>query len=308
MMITLKAALVGTSCIGVIAVGGVTYATVAHPHAGLRSDQSKVPDAKPAAPAHAAPAAPQCLPKSGLPKPGDVRHAVPQQPAVPQAAAPQAAAPQAAAPQAVAQQAQKVDAARKVPANLPHSVPAAPPAGRPGPVHAPGANCLPSLPAKGKVPAHPGKPHAPKLPPIQRVSCDTIKPAVVIGGPAEKSIILSRGLGRGTKHVEIITYKAHKLCKVTEKWVGAAGQWLKVERIKTPQPYSIDQLRQALQLPAGGSPASVEGMRGWQTPLGGAVLWYSESGFAMCVEGSPAYAPQLQDVATKLQQQAQQVR
>ena len=70
----------------------------------------------------------------------------------------------------------------------------------------------------------------------------------------------------------------------------------------------MDQLRQAFQLPAGGSPTSVEGMRGWQTPLGGAVIWYSESGFAMCVEGSPAYAPQLRDVAAKLQQQAQEVR
>jgi hypothetical protein len=307
MMITLKAALVGTSCIGVLAVGGVTYATVAHPHAGLRSDRSKVPDAKPAAPAHAAPAVPQCLPK-----PGDVGHAVPQHPAVPhpaapQAGVPQAGVPQAGVPQAVASQAQKVDAARKAPANLPHSVPAAPqPAGRPGPVHAP--NCLPSELPKGKVPVHPGKPHAPKLPPIKKISCDTIKPAVPLGGPAEKSIILSRGLGHGTKHVEIITHKAHKLCKVTEKWVGAAGQWLQVERVKTPQPYSLDQVRQALQLPTGGGPVSVEGTRGWQTPLGGAVLWYSEGGFAMCVEGSPAYAPQLQDVATKLQQQAQQVR
>jgi len=307
MMITLKAALVGTSCIGVLAVGGVTYATVAHPHAGLRSDRSRVPDAKPAAPAPAVPTAPQCLPK-----PGDVRHAVPQQPAMPQPAAPQAGAAQqqgAGARQAVEQQAQKVDAANKAPANLPHSVPAAPqPAGEPAPVHAPETNCLPSELPKGGEPAHPAKPRVPKLPHLTKVSCDTIKPAVALGGTTEKSIILSRGLSHGTKHVEIITHKAHKLCKVTEKWVGAAGQWLKVERVKTPQPYSLDQLRQALQLPAGGGPVSVEGMRGWQTPLGRAVIWYSAGGFAMCVEGSPAYAPQLQDVAMKLQQQAQEVR
>jgi hypothetical protein len=236
---------------------------------------------------------------------------VPQHPAVPQAGAAQhqAAGAQQAARQAVEQQEQKVDAAKKAPANLPHSVPAASqPAGKPGSVHAPGADCLPGELPKGVKPAHPAKPHLPKLPPLKKVNCDTIKPAIALGGVAEKSMILSRGLSHGTKHVEIITHKGHKLCKVTEKWVGAAGQWLKIERVKAPQPYSLDQLRQALKLPAGGAPVSVQGVRGWQTPLGGAVLWYSEGGFALCVEGSPAYAPQLHDVAAKLQQQAQEVR
>jgi hypothetical protein len=296
MMITLKAALVGTSCVGVLAVGGVTYATVAQPDAGLRSDRAQVPDAKPAAPAPAAPSAPQCLPKSG-----DVKHAVPQQPAAPNAAAPQpgtaqhqAAGAQQAARQAVEEQAQKADDAKKAPANLPHSVP--------------GANCLPSQPPKDVKPVHPAKPQVPQLPHLKKINCNTVKPAIALGGPAEKALILSRGLSHGTKHVEVITHKTHKLCKVTVKWVGTAGQWLKVERVKTPHPYSLDQLRQALRLPAGGAPISVQGVRGWQTPLGGAVLWYSEGGFALIVEGSPAYAPQLHDVAAKLQQQAQQVR
>ena len=300
MMITLKAALVGTSCVGVLAVGGVTYATVAQPDAGLRSDRAQVPDAKPAAPAPAAPSAPQCLPKSG-----DVKHAVPQQPAAPNAAAPQpgtaqhqAAGAQQAARQAVEEQAQKADDAKKAPANLPHSVP--------------GANCLPSQPPKDVKPVHPAKPQVPQLPHLKKINCNTVKPAIALGGPAEKALILSRGLGKGTKNVEVITHKTHnkthKLCKVTVKWVGTAGQWLKVERVKTPRSYNLDQLRQALRLPAGGAPVSVHGVRGWQTPLGSAVIWYSEGGFALVVEGSPAYAPQLHDVAAKLQQQAQEVR
>jgi hypothetical protein len=168
--------------------------------------------------------------------------------------------------------------------------------------------CLPSGLPKVEHPAVPAKPELPKLPHVGQVSCASIKPAIPLGGPVEKSLILSRGLSKGTKHVEVITHKAKKLCKVTEKWVGTAGQWLKVERIKAPQPYSLDQLQQALQLPAGGVPTSVSGMRGVQTPLGGAVLWYSEDGFALCLEGSTAYAPQLPDVAAKLQQQVQQVR
>ncbi len=296
MMITLKAALVGASCVGALAIGGVTYATVAQPDAGLRSDRAKLPDAKPAAPAPA-PTAPKCPPK-----PGDVKHAVPQHPA---------AGAQQDARQTVEEQAQKVDAANKVPANLPQSVPAASqhPV-KPAPV--PGDNCLPNKLPKDVKPADPAKPNVPNLPPLKKVDCDTVKPAIALGGPAEKALILSRGLGKGTKNVEVITHKTHnkthKLCKVTVKWVGGAGQWLKVERVKTPRSYNLDQLRQALRLPAGGAPVSVHGVRGWQTPLGSAVIWYSEGGFALVVEGSPAYAPQLHDVAAKLQQQAQEVR
>jgi hypothetical protein len=314
-MITLKAVLVGSSCAGVLAIcGGVTYATVGHPHA-THPSHVKAPDAKPAlaAPEQARPA---CLPKQaggaaqGLPQAGDVQHAVPQAPGVP--AVPNAADAQRAAAQA-GQQAQsqvrqaqqgapaaglpKVDGAQ-VPAQVPASqVPA------PG---VPGTNCLPSVPAKDVKPSLPAQPHAPKLPNVPtRISCDSIKPAVALGGQVERSVILSRGLGHGTKHVRVIVHKAHKLCAVTEKWVGGAGQWLQVERVQVPQPYGIDQLRDALQLPAGGAPVSVSGQRGWMTPLGGAVLWYSQDGFAMCVTGSPAYATQLQDVAGQLQQAAQ---
>jgi hypothetical protein len=300
MMITLKAVLVGSSCVGVLAVGGgVTYATVAHPHAGLRAEHSKVAVAKPSlnAPVPGTSLPPVCLPKAGLPKAGAAQHALPA-PAVPQAGAVQQAADEAK--RAVSQQAQRVDAAGKVSVSAP-AVPAVP-------------HCLPAVPPKVELPAHPAKPQLPKLPHGVNVSCDTVKPAIALGSEVERSVILSRGLGHGTKKVEVVTHKVDKLrkdvkvCKVTEKWVGAAGQWLKVERIKVPQPYGLDQLSQALQLPAGGVPVSLHGVRAWQTPLGSAVLWYSEDGFALCVEASTAYAPQVQDVAAKLQQQVQRVR
>lgn len=291
-MITLKAVLVGSSCVGVLAVGGVTYATVAHPHAGLRSDQGKLPAAaKPAAPAVPAPAKPKCLPNV---EQHAKKHAQEAGDAAKNAAGKAHSLPAPQAPQVPgAPNAPQVPAAPQVP-NAPQV---------PG-----GATCLPSELPKVDKPALPAKPDVPQLPPVSKVSCDSVKPAVALGGPAEQAVILSRGLSHGTKQVEAITYKGHKLCKVTEKWAGAAGQWLKVERLQTPQALSFDQLRQAMQLPAGGAPVNLSGRRGWATPLGGVVFWNDANGFAVFVSGSPAYATQVQDVAAKLQQQAQQVR
>src|SRR5919198_4875133 len=316
-MITLKAVLVGSSCVGVLAVGGVTYATVGHPN--LRSDEAKVPAAKPAAPAAPAqPALPSCLPKAphglpkapagaphGLPKAGDAQHALPQQPGAavqPGGAQQQVSGAQQEAQRAVGQHAQKVGDAAKAPVNQPHSMPAGKPGVPSAPVKAPGTDCLPSGLPKAPVPAHPAKPEVPQLPHNAKVNCDSVKPAIALGSKAERSLILARGLSHGTKHVKAVSWKAHKLCKVTEKWVGTAGQWLKVERLKTPSPYSLDQLRQAMQLPVGGSPVDISGSHGWTTPLGGVVFWYAPDGVAVFVSGSPAYAPQLQDVASKLQQ------
>ncbi|HEX6472490.1 MAG TPA: hypothetical protein VF069_25590 [Streptosporangiaceae bacterium] len=317
-MITLKAVLVGSSCAGVLAVGGgITYATVGDSHATHPSHVT-APGAGPAlaAPDHARPA---CLPKAGgashaLPKAGDVRQAVPQQaPAMPNAADAQRAAAQAgqqaqAQLRQAQQQAQQAQGGAAPAAGLPKVDGAQVPASNAPAPGVPGTNCLPSVPAKAPKPSVPATPALPKVPNVPtKVSCDSVKPAVVLGGPVERKVILSHGLGHGTKHVRVIVRKAHKLCVVTERWVGSAGQWLQVERLQVPQPYGLDQLRDALRLPAaGGVPVSVSGQRGWMTPLGGAVLWYSEDGFAMCVTGSPAYATQLQSVAAQLQQAAQQ--
>src|ERR671915_131077 len=109
MMITLKAALVGASCVGALAIGGVTYATVAQPDPGLRSDRGKLPQSVPAASQH---------PVKPAPVPGD--------------------------------------------------------------------NCLPNKLPKDVKPADPAKPNVPNLPPLKKVDCDTVKPAIALGGPAEK--------------------------------------------------------------------------------------------------------------------------
>jgi hypothetical protein len=169
----------------------------------------------------------------------------------------------------------------------------------------PGTDCLDGVKnAAPAEPAAPAKPEAPQLPQPAVPSCDSVQPAVPAGSPLERSVILSRGLGHATKQVSVVTYKSQKLCAVTQKWVGNAGQWLKIERIKTPAYFGVDQAREALRLPEGGAPTTVSGQRGLTTPLGGAVLWYDPEGFAMYLSGSPAYMTQLQDVAAKVQQAA----
>jgi hypothetical protein len=302
-MITLKAVLVGSSAIGALAIGGFAFATVAQPDTDLRSDavrQAPAKPAKPAAPvAPAPPARPKCVPQqlpgagNAVPQPGAARDTLEQQ--------------AGAAREAVEQQAGKAQGAPVAqPRTLPQTNPGQPAA--PGVPAVPDADCLPDkLPKKVAPPAVPAKPELPRLPLPKKISCDTVKPAIPVGGKLEKSVILSRGLGHATKHVGVVKHKTHKLCRVTQHWTGAAGQWLKVERVKAPTGYRVEQVREALRLP-GGVPTTVGGMQGWQSPLGGAVLWSAPDGFAVLVSGSPAYATQVPEVAAQLQQAAQQVQ
>jgi hypothetical protein len=288
-MITLKAVLVGSSAIGALAIGGFAFATVAQPETDLRSDAARQVPVKqaPAAPAvPAPPAQPKCVPQQQLPGAGN---AVPQP---------------GTARDTIEQQAGKVQGA---PVAQPESQPRTLPQTRPSVPAVPGQDCLPDKLPKKVDPAVPAKPAVPKLPPLKKLDCDAVRPAVPVGGKLEKSLILSRGLGHPTKHVGVIKHKTHKLCRVTQHWTGSAGQWLKVERVKAPAGYRLEQVREAMRLPVG-TPTTVGGEYGWQSPLGGAVLWSSPNGFALYVSGSPAYAAQVSDVAAQLQQAAQQAR
>ncbi|QXJ23647.1 hypothetical protein AGRA3207_004832 [Actinomadura graeca] len=207
--------------------------------------------------------------------------------------------------------------------------PAVPPSLPGGQPNLPGAPNVPNVPAKPGVPGKPGVPaklptclpdikHLPKgapskapsvpvpakpgLPAVPALDCSKLPPAVTIGGPAEKAVILTRGLHhvsttRGSKALE----KKH-ICAVTQKWTGKAGQWLTVERLKTPAGLSQNELRKALALPGGGAPVTVAGVAGWQGPGGNGVLLFDPSGYSLFVNGSPVLAGGLQDVAAALRQ------
>jgi hypothetical protein len=299
-MITLKTVLLGTSAVGALAIGGVTYATVSAQSPDLKSDAAQ---AVPAKPAPAAPAPVPAAPKPKcVPQVPDAGKAVPEAgKAVPDVAGQARDTVQQQAGKAGQAVEQKVNEAQGAPNTQPRTLPKALPEGatKPG---VPGTDCVPEALPKNAKPNLPAKPQVPSVPELG-APCDKVQPAIPVGTPLERSVILSHGLGHATKHVGVVTYKAHKLCHVTQKWTGSAGQWLQVERLQAPAQGNIQQLRQALQLPVvGGTPTTIGGQQGWVSPLGGSVLWYGGDGFALYLTGSPAMAPELQDVAGQLQQ------
>lgn len=313
-MITLKAALIAASAVGTVAVGGgATWAmTGTHHEAGLQSSAAKPAAAARQAPDAAAPKTlPTCLPaKPGLPgaelpdaaakkqveqrlKDNPVTKNLPR-PGVPEAELPKAGAPGVPAPDAKLPDAKLPDAKLpdaqvpdlkgKVPANLPTCAPSA--------KELPGNARAAEPPAR--VPAKPGLPAVPKL------DCGKLRPAVQVGGAVEKAVVLPKGLRYVSSVPGTAELRKQQICAVTQKWTGKAGQWLTVETLKTPAGMTQNQLRQALKLPAGGTPVTVAGVAGWQSPNGGGVLLFDPSGYSMFVNGSPVLAGGLQDVTAAL--------
>lgn len=328
-MITLKAALIAASAVGTVAVGGsATWAmTGTHHEAGLQSSAAQAPAAARKAPDAAPKTLPTCLPaKSDLPKAGlpkgvelpdaklpdaDAKKRVEQQlkdnpatktlpqsgvpnadlpktevPGVkaPDAKLPDAKVPDAKVPGTELPDAQAPDLRGKLPANLPTCAPSA--------KEVPGEARAAQPPAR--VPAKPGLPAVPKL------DCGKLRPAVQVGGAVEKAVVLPKGLRYASAVPGTADLRKQQICAVTQKWTGKAGQWLTVETLKTPAGMTQNQLRQALKLPAGGTPVTVAGVAGWQSPNGGGVLLFDPSGYSMFVNGSPVLAGGLQDVTAAL--------
>ncbi|GAA1888141.1 hypothetical protein [Actinomadura bangladeshensis] len=316
-MITLKAALIAASAVGTVAVGGgATWAmTGTHHEAGLQSSAAKAPAAARQAPAAAPTTLPTCLPaksdlpKAALPKGADlpdvkvpdaaakkqVEQRLKDNPAtmnlpgapeakLPKAEVPGVKAPDAELPDAKVPDAQVPDLKGKLPANLPTCAPSA--------KDVPG-NARAAQPS-ARVPAKPGLPAVPKL------DCGKLRPAVTVGGAVEKAVMLPKGLRYVSSVPGAAELRKQQICAVTQKWTGKAGQWLTVETLKTPAGMTQNQLRQALKLPAGGTPVTVAGVAGWQTPNGGGVLLFDPSGYSLFVNGSPVLAGGLQDVTAAL--------
>ncbi|TMR05393.1 hypothetical protein ETD83_06735 [Actinomadura soli] len=339
-MITLKAALIAASAVGTVAVGGgATWAMAgasdpaapqpasAKAPAAERQVQDKVPatpptclPAKPGLPGAKLPngklpdaaakkeiekhlkqnPAGKDLPQGQLPKPG-----VPAVPGAPKPGVPAVpGAPNPGVPGNVPNPG--------VPGNLPKAD--LPKTDVPG-VKAPDAKTLPknlpscapstgdlgkNLPApgpeNGRVPGKPGLPSAPKL------DCSKLSPAVKVGSPVEKAVMLTKGLRYASAVPGTAELRKHNICAVTQKWTGAAGQWITVETLKTPAGMSQNQLRQALNLPQGGTPITVYGTAGWMGPGGSGVLLFDPNGYSMFVNGSPVLSGGLKDVTAALRQ------
>ncbi|KAB2350664.1 hypothetical protein [Actinomadura rudentiformis] len=317
-MFTMKAGLIAASTIGAVAIGGVTWAATGQSGLGLPGGSPKAPveaqkvqDALPAAP-------PTCLPKAGLPKVPDAK--APDLPNAPKA--PDASKPNLPNVPSVPNAPKAPDAK---PSNLPSvpnpNVPAVPkdvpgaPKDLPGaPKDVPGVpkdvpalpNCLPdtgSLPsgAPSNLPTNAPKPGLPKLPGAPKLSCDKLPAPVQIGGSIEKTLILPKGLQFASANHGSIELKSRKICAITQKWTGKAGQWLTVERLKVPAGITEQDLRKALKLPEkGGKKISLNGGLAWQSSAGTGVLLFDQEGYSLFVNGSPVMAGSVQDLTGAL--------
>ncbi|QKW39359.1 hypothetical protein HUT06_39415 [Actinomadura sp. NAK00032] len=334
-MITLKAALIAASAVGTVAVGGgATWAmTGSHHEAGLQSNDAKAPTAVERKVQDAAPKTlPTCIPAklskagapaAGLPETGakkqleqqrkQVEQQLKQNPAgaklpdtgvpapglpkgeLPKGELPKTELPKTDLPGAKVPGAEvPADVKNKVPADVkgkvPANLPTCPPSTKDTPA---GAR---SAPPAARVPAKPAAPAVPKL------DCSTLKPAVKVGGAAEKAAMLTKGLRYASTVPGSAELREQRVCAVTQKWVGKAGQWVTVQTLKTPAGMSQAELRKTLKLPEGGTPVAVAGVAAWQSPKGGGVLLFDPNGYSMYLDGSPVLAGGLPDMATALRQ------
>ncbi|MFI0484185.1 hypothetical protein [Actinomadura sp. 9N215] len=331
-MITLKAALIAASAVGTIAVGGgATWAmTGASDPATPQPLGAKAPAAERQVTDKAPNTPPTCLPaQPGVPGaklPGgklpdaatkkEIEKQLKQNPVtkdlpqgqLPKTDVPTGQLPKPGVPGNVPNPG--------VPGNVPNpGVPGnLPKTDLPGGVKAPDAKTLPknlptcapstgdlgkTLPAPkpdARVPGKPGLPAVPKL------DCSKLPPAVKVGGPVEKTVMLTKGLHHTSTVPGAADLRKHNICAVTQKWTGPAGQWITVETLKTPAGMTQNQLQQALNLPNGGTPITVSGAAGWMAPGGSGVLLFDPSGYSLFVNGSPVLAGGLQDVTTALRQ------
>lgn len=300
-MITLKAALIAASAIGTVAVGGgATWAmTGSHQDAALQSNGAKAPAAERKLQDAAPAPVPTCLPaKSALPKTG-----------LPNTDLPEATLPDAGAnakkqvekevekrldqnrtttdlPEAGVPGVKAPDAKTKLPADLPTCAPSTEDLPKGAPVDKPSA----------RVPAKPGLPAVPEL------DCSKLTPAVKVGGPVEKTVMLTKGLRHVSTSPSSADLRKKNICAVTQKWTGRAGQWITVETLKTPAGMTQNQLRQALDLPKGGTSFAAHGMTGWVAPGGAGVLVSGPNGRSLFVNGSPVLAGDLKNVTAALSQ------
>ncbi|MFS2294191.1 MAG: hypothetical protein FWJ90_16115 [Actinomadura sp.] len=299
-MMTLKAALIAASAVGTVAVGGgAAWAmTGSHQEADLRPGsgttavERKLEDARPGATPTCLPAKPD-LPGAKLPETDakkQVRRQLEQHPVtgdLPKTNVPETGLEGAKLPDAKLPDAELPDVKDELPADLP----VCPPSGKPGEE---ARKAAPAVKQPNQIPAKPGVPAVPRL------DCSTLKPAVKVGGPVERAVMLTKGL----RHVSTVPSSAElreqNICAVTQKWADRTGRWITVQTLKTPAGMTQDQLRQALDLTGKPAPVDVRGTTGWIFRDRGAVLLPAPDGRSLLVSGSPALAGDLKNVTAGL--------
>jgi hypothetical protein len=285
---------IAASAVGAVAAGGVTWASVVQPHAAPASSHGKLPAAVNKARQDAPKAVPTCLPASELAKKGK-----------------DAAGKGTGAVGEAAKQAPKLHE------NLPQ-VPGKPgTAYQPGPGEAQAPAAKPGVPntelppcpdvktLPKQAPGVPAAPQAPQVPDVTQLRCDKLAPAVEVGSTLERTVMLSKGLKYASSKAAPLELGTTKVCSVTQKWVSrAAGvtSWIEVERIATPAHTTEQQVRKALNVPAGALRSTTTGGTVVLTAPAGqsGVLMLDPAGYALFVNGSPVAGTSLQDVAAQL--------
>jgi hypothetical protein len=286
-MISLKAAVIAVSAVGAVAVGGVTWASVAQPDTAVpTSATGDLPalsakggkNGVPSVPGPGVPT-PTCVPAPNLPgkvQPGPAEDRTPR-------------------------------ASAKLP-DVPVDVPGMP-AGKGVPrAHAEGkAPVCPdakTLPEPGRrVPSGPKGIPSPEVPDVTKLACDKLAPAVPAGSALERTALLSKGLKYVSGKAVPKQLAGRTTCSVTQRWATTSGTpgRLTIERIKNPKGLTERELRQALKLPA--DPARSTSLSGAAVLQGAgrtAAVMLDPAGYTVLVDGSPAVATSPQDVAQQL--------
>ncbi len=298
-MKTLKLALVTASAASAVAAaGGITYAAVGHstPVKSAQSGKnlSMVKDPKLAPKAPAVPV-PTCLPKlpGGKLPTGKLPTGKLPTGKLPTDKLPTGKLPTGKLP---------IDKLPKVPGGVvPSQLPKVP-GGVPSTLP---TDKLPNLPTcTGDVtgqpkPGLPGlpKPGLPKTP-----DCSALPPAINLQDGKSKEIALPTGAHLAFAHTHYIHVDGRQFCANTEKFVGIAGGFLTIERLQTPPQVTLSELANGLDLTKG-NVASVNGTDMWRSPAGDGMLWYSNKGYAIYLNGSPALQPLLPGISSQLRAQ-----
>jgi hypothetical protein len=318
-VINLKLALLATGAAGAITAGGAAYAMV--------GSSSPASNAKPAADsakkavgdvtAKVPAGVPTCvsapdakLPKGKLPK-GEVPKA-----GLPKDKLPKAELPGAAQKPNLPVPTDKVKAPGtlptdkvKAPANLPTDKAKLPTDKANVPTTLP--TCAPGVGQAGQAgqaatqsaPVPSAKPGLPKVdvPAGQLPSCSSVPPAITVQNSKAKDVTLPNGMHLAASHSHSITIQNGQICTVVQKFQGAGGNYLTVERLNTPPQVTVKELAAELKLPQGGL-VSGDTTETWQSPLNTGMLFLSDKGYAVYLTGSPVYAGQLPSIATQLGQ------
>lgn len=164
--------------------------------------------------------------------------------------------------------------------------------------------CAPKLSANPahKLPTDRVKPGLAEPPSV--VSCSAVPPAIQTQRGIARDFTLPNGMHLAFAHAHSVTVDGHKVCGMIQKFVGAAGQWITVDRISTPPQASLQDMARALKVPGTGQIISMDHTNMWQTPVNNGSMWISDKGYALWVTGSPTTVTEMPAIVSQLRHTA----